>query len=111
MTQLSPLHQKTWPGFKLCRTARKRRRRKRTRRRRRVITWQKMGGGGRLCHCQTRIEGGREERVVQQQEPHEQREEPREERLHRKQNSTPLRAEHPLAVPLVSAASLDVCTL
>lgn len=55
---------------------------------------------------------GRERgRVVQQQEPHEQREEPREERLHRKQNSTPLGAEHPLAEPLVSAASLDVCTL
>lgn len=71
----------------------------------------KDGGWGEAVSLSDAYRGRERGRVVQQQEPHEQREEPREERLHRKQNSTPLGAEHPLAEPLVSAASLDVCTL
>lgn len=43
-----------------------------------VITWQKKGEAVSL------LERAGRERLVQQQEPHEQREESREERLHRK---------------------------
>ena len=49
--------------------------------------------------------------MQQEQEPHEQREESREERLHGEQNSTPLSAEHPFTEQLMSAASLDAYRL
>lgn len=77
-----------------------------------MITWQKDGGGCVIVgHAPREVEG---KSWCSKQEPHEQWEEPREEsreeeeRLRRKQNSTPLGASHPLTKRLAFAASLDM---